>query len=131
MSFPPTTHSVLPLVALRGVGKSFASGTHALAGLDLEIRPGEFLSLLGPSGCGKSTALRIIAGLSAPSQGVIEWPAAAGKSGKSQCAKDETCREMQNALQPSLRIQRWSASDARSNKGIGCPRTHEIGRAHV
>jgi NitT/TauT family transport system ATP-binding protein len=87
MSFPPTTHSVLPLVALRGVGKSFASGTHALAGLDLEIRPGEFLSLLGPSGCGKSTALRIIAGLSAPSQGVIEWPAAAGKSGKSQCAK--------------------------------------------
>jgi NitT/TauT family transport system ATP-binding protein len=87
MSFPPTTYSVLPLVALRGVGKSFASGTHALAGLDLEIRPGEFLSLLGPSGCGKSTALRIIAGLSAPSQGVIEWPAAAGKSGKGQRAQ--------------------------------------------
>jgi NitT/TauT family transport system ATP-binding protein len=82
MSLPPSTHSVLPLVALRDVGKSFASGTQALAGLDLEIRPGEFLSLLGPSGCGKSTALRIIAGLSAPSQGVVEWPAALGRSTK-------------------------------------------------
>src|SRR5262249_53443774 len=34
---------------------------------------GEFVSLLGPSGCGKSTALRIIAGLSEPSRGKIEW----------------------------------------------------------
>ena len=41
-----------PLVALRGVGKTFASGTVALAGLDLTVRDGEFLSLLGPSGCG-------------------------------------------------------------------------------
>jgi NitT/TauT family transport system ATP-binding protein len=64
-----------PLVALRGVGKSFPSGTTALAGLDLEVRPGEFLSLLGPSGCGKSTALRIIAGLSEPTKGAVEWAA--------------------------------------------------------
>jgi NitT/TauT family transport system ATP-binding protein len=88
MSLPPSTPSALPLVALRGVGKSFASGTHALAGLDLEIRPGEFLSLLGASGCGKSTALRIIAGLSAPSEGVVEWPADAGTSGKNQRGKN-------------------------------------------
>ena len=51
-----------PLVALRGVGKTFPTGTRALDGLELEVRAGEFLSLLGPSGCGKSTALRIIAG---------------------------------------------------------------------
>ena len=38
-------------------------------GLDLDVRAGEFLSLLGPSGCGKSTALRIIAGLSEPTRG--------------------------------------------------------------
>jgi NitT/TauT family transport system ATP-binding protein len=69
-----TTHTAAPLVALRDVSKTFASGTRALAGLDLEIRPGEFLALLGPSGCGKSTALRIIAGLSAPSEGIVEWP---------------------------------------------------------
>jgi NitT/TauT family transport system ATP-binding protein len=62
-----------PLVALRGVGKRFASGVLALEGLTVAVRPGEFLSLLGPSGCGKSTALRIIAGLSEPSCGTIEW----------------------------------------------------------
>ena len=45
----------------------------ALDGLDLDVRAGEFLSLLGPSGCGKSTALRIIAGLSEPTQGAVEW----------------------------------------------------------
>ncbi|HZD61785.1 MAG TPA: ABC transporter ATP-binding protein, partial [Xanthobacteraceae bacterium] len=45
----------------------------ALDRLDLEVRPGEFVSLLGPSGCGKSTALRIIAGLSVPSSGRVAW----------------------------------------------------------
>ena len=69
-----------PLVALHGVGKAFPNGTQALAGLDLEIRQGEFVTLLGPSGCGKSTALRIIAGLSKPTDGVIEWPSAAGQT---------------------------------------------------
>jgi NitT/TauT family transport system ATP-binding protein len=65
------------LVALRGVEKAFPTGTVALAGLDLEIRKGEFLSLLGPSGCGKSTALRIVAGLSEPTGGAVEWSAQA------------------------------------------------------
>ncbi len=55
------------IVSLRGVGKTFDSGTVALDGLSLDVHDGEFVSLLGPSGCGKSTALRIIAGLSAPS----------------------------------------------------------------
>ena len=61
------------MVALRGIGKTFPNGTLALNGLDLDVRQGEFLSLLGPSGCGKSTALRIIAGLSEPTQGRVEW----------------------------------------------------------
>jgi NitT/TauT family transport system ATP-binding protein len=64
-----------PVVALHGVGKSFPSGTVALTGLDLDVCNGEFLSLLGPSGCGKSTALRIIAGLSEPTQGTVDWAA--------------------------------------------------------
>jgi NitT/TauT family transport system ATP-binding protein len=68
-----------PIVSLRGVGKTFPSGTVALAGLDLDVRDGEFLSLLGPSGCGKSTALRIIAGLSDPTQGTVTWPATAAE----------------------------------------------------
>jgi NitT/TauT family transport system ATP-binding protein len=61
------------VVALRGVAKTFPNGTAALAALDLDVRRGEFVSLLGPSGCGKSTALRIIAGLSAPSAGSVTW----------------------------------------------------------
>jgi NitT/TauT family transport system ATP-binding protein len=69
----PTASRSTPLVALRGVSKSFPNGTQALVGLDLEVRQGEFLSLLGPSGCGKSTALRIIAGLSEPTAGAVEW----------------------------------------------------------
>ena len=62
------------VVALRGVSKTFANGVVALDHFDLDARPGEFLTLLGPSGCGKSTALRIIAGLSEPTGGRVEWP---------------------------------------------------------
>ena len=71
---PAPTASPPSVVALHGVGKIFPNGTAALAGLELDVRQGEFLSLLGPSGCGKSTALRIIAGLSEPSAGSVVWP---------------------------------------------------------
>src|SRR3954447_20862257 len=62
-----------PVVSLRGVGKLFGTGLLALDGLDLDVRDGEFLSLLGPSGCGKSTALRIVAGWSEPTRGTVTW----------------------------------------------------------
>jgi NitT/TauT family transport system ATP-binding protein len=62
------------LISLRGVSKTFDSGTQAIAALDMDVRAGEFLSLVGPSGCGKSTALRIIAGLIAPTTGNVTWP---------------------------------------------------------
>jgi NitT/TauT family transport system ATP-binding protein len=60
------------MVRLRGVSKIYDNGVAALGPIDLEVRKGEFVSLLGPSGCGKSTALRLIAGLSAASTGVVE-----------------------------------------------------------
>src|ERR1700733_13504433 len=79
MSAATGSHSS-KLLALRGVAKMFPNGTQALAGLDLDVGKGEFLSLLGPSGCGKSTALRIIAGLSEPTEGEVLWPAATNEN---------------------------------------------------
>jgi NitT/TauT family transport system ATP-binding protein len=65
------------LVTLDGIAKRFANGTLALDGVRLEVRRGEFLSLLGPSGCGKSTILRLISGLAEPSAGSVRWDVAA------------------------------------------------------
>jgi len=58
---------------LQSVERQFSGRFNALGPLDLQIREGEFLSLLGPSGCGKSTALKIIAGLLAPTHGKVLW----------------------------------------------------------
>ncbi len=62
-----------PLLALRGVSKTFSNGVTALRDVDMEVGEGDFVSLLGPSGCGKSTALRLIAGLASPTSGVLDW----------------------------------------------------------
>ena len=61
------------VAALRGVRKVFPNGVVAVENLNLDIRQGEFVTLLGPSGCGKSTALRMLAGLIPPSEGEIVW----------------------------------------------------------
>ena len=58
-----------------GVRRSFdaeVAPIRALRGLDMEIRPGEFVAVMGPSGCGKSTLLNIIAGLELPDEGTVE-----------------------------------------------------------
>ncbi|MER5913913.1 ABC transporter ATP-binding protein [Streptomyces sp. NPDC001982] len=57
-------------VEFRGLRREFGS-TVALDGLDLAVRPGEFLALLGPSGCGKTTALRMLAGFEHPDSGAV------------------------------------------------------------
>ena len=63
-------------LVVQDVSKIFTSGkdgqeVEALAGIDLEVKEGEFFSLVGPSGCGKSTLLYIIGGFVQPSEGKI------------------------------------------------------------
>jgi putative ABC transport system ATP-binding protein len=61
-----------PVFTARGLTKVYRMGeaqVHALRGVDLEVRPGEFIVLLGPSGSGKSTLLNILGGLDTPTSG--------------------------------------------------------------
>src|SRR5215218_6295033 len=61
-------------IFLEDVAKTFALGLrsiHALVGVDLATRRGEFVALLGPSGCGKSTILRMLADLETPTRGRV------------------------------------------------------------
>ena len=59
-----------PILHLENITKDFGEGL-VLRSLNLNVYPGEFLTLLGPSGCGKTTTLRIIAGLEQPSSGTV------------------------------------------------------------
>lgn len=69
-----TTDTITTAVRARGLGKVFPSAggeVVALTDVDLDIAPGEFVSLIGPSGCGKSTLLRLIADLDTASGGEL------------------------------------------------------------
>ncbi|MET0693068.1 MAG: ABC transporter ATP-binding protein [Propionibacteriaceae bacterium] len=59
------------LLDFAGVAMQFPNGTVALSGVDLNVRRGEFVTVVGPSGCGKSTLLRIASGLETASEGTV------------------------------------------------------------
>ena len=70
----PGTVTAAPVIRLEGVARRYTVGrgtVEALAGIDLEIRPGEFIVVLGPSGSGKTTLLNLIGALDTPSAGRI------------------------------------------------------------
>jgi putative ABC transport system ATP-binding protein len=65
-----------PVFQARALTKTYRMGeaeVHALRGVDLEIRAGEFIVLLGPSGSGKSTLLNILGGLDTPTSGSVTF----------------------------------------------------------
>ena len=64
------TNSERGAVEFRAIRKDYGAFT-AIPALDLQIRPGQLVTLLGPSGCGKTTTLRMLAGLETPTQGQI------------------------------------------------------------
>src|ERR1700685_4364077 len=71
---PQASMTVAPYVAMNGVGKTEPSSrgpVAALANINLEIAPREFVSVVGPSGCGKSTLLKLVAGLEGVSSGQV------------------------------------------------------------
>ena len=62
-------------IVAKGIKKVYGTGAnafHALGPIDLDIKPGEFVSLIGPSGCGKSTTMLLVSGLEPVSDGDVE-----------------------------------------------------------
>ena len=71
----PRATEVRPKISLRDIRVDFTSPegepVNVLQHIDLEVPPGQFVSIVGPSGCGKSTLLRLVSGLVAPSSGEV------------------------------------------------------------
>ena len=65
------THSQDPVIDVRGLTKTYATGFQALKGIDLSIRRGEIFALLGPNGAGKTTLISIICGIVNASSGSV------------------------------------------------------------
>jgi ABC-2 type transport system ATP-binding protein len=62
---------VPPIISVKHLTKTYASGFHALKNIDLEIRRGEIFALLGPNGAGKTTLINVICGIVNPTSGTV------------------------------------------------------------
>ena len=60
-----------PIISVTGLTKTYASGHHALKGIDLAIQPGEIFALLGPNGAGKTTLISIVCGIAKATSGQV------------------------------------------------------------
>jgi putative spermidine/putrescine transport system ATP-binding protein len=96
----PTTEA--PDIHLTGLVKRYGE-VRAVDGVDLEVRPGEFFTLLGPSGSGKTTTLRLIAGFERPDAGTVQL-AGTDVSGRPPYARDVNTVFQDYALFPHLTV---------------------------
>src|SRR6185312_1554542 len=71
MLMPNATKTAPTILSVRGLTKTYGNNIHALRGVDMEVKEGEFLVILGPSGAGKSTLMRCLNGLVEPTEGKI------------------------------------------------------------
>src|ERR1700722_17623131 len=71
MASPELQVGMKPVISIRDVVKSYASGVHALKPINLEICKGEIFALLGPNGAGKTTLINIICGIVTPTSGEV------------------------------------------------------------
>ncbi|ALE05016.1 spermidine/putrescine ABC transporter ATP-binding protein [Arthrobacter sp. ERGS1:01] len=101
------TTTDVPAIRLRNLTKTFGTRnfgeTKAVDGVDLDIRQGEFFSMLGPSGSGKTTVLRLIAGFELPTSGTIELEGA-DVSGKAPFQRDVNTVFQDYALFPHMSL---------------------------
>jgi sulfonate transport system ATP-binding protein len=99
-------------ISLRAIARSFGAN-HVLRGVDLDIRPGEFLTVVGRSGCGKSTLLRILAGLDGATGGRLAFDG------------DEAARpgEIARLMFQEPRLLPWARVLANVEVGLGSGRT--------
>jgi iron(III) transport system ATP-binding protein len=110
----------MPGVSIKGLTKRYGD-VAALEGLDLEVKPGELVSLLGPSGCGKTTTLRLVAGFLTPEAGEI-WVGDRCLSTRTRVVPPERRRMamifQSYALWPHMTVAQNVAYGLRFKKGI-------------
>ncbi len=106
-------------LSLGGVRKSFGA-LEVLKGIDLEVRPGEFVVIVGRSGCGKSTLLRILAGLDAASAGTID-----------QTGEGEASTSRPRIMFQEPRLLPWARVLANVEVGLAEDRRAPDGRARA
>ncbi|MGL4240340.1 MAG: ABC transporter ATP-binding protein [Beijerinckiaceae bacterium] len=113
-------------VSARQISKSFGA-TSVLKGVSLDVKRGEFVSLVGPSGCGKTTLMRIVAGLETADRGAVEIDA--GDVTSHRAADRDVAMVFQNyALYPHLTVAQNLAVPLVMRRLSAAQRTPVIGR---
>jgi NitT/TauT family transport system ATP-binding protein len=123
-------------IAARDIGLSYA-GRRILDSVDLDVRPGELVSILGPSGSGKSTLLRILAGLQSPSAGgvTIDGAALSGPRPDVALAFQDPCLLPWLSVEKNVGFGLGFTRQPRLSRGERHERVtaalHEVGLAHA